>query len=248
MLALAPAILFSCLTAIYRGYYEGLRNMYPTAISEITEAVCKLVIGLSASWWVVKTGMEEYRSIGTVFGISAPSEEYAKSITLPFAAAGAILGVTAGSLLGFVILLCRHKRRGDGITKRELQSSPKPMPLNLTTRRLIKMAVPIGIGALAVNIAGLVDATFLQTRIRNVMDTAPGVILDMYEGMIPEVNIAENTVPNFLYGCFSMALTLFWWFPLSPRRSASASCRMLRRPQHRGVKEDIKRNMERYVK
>ena len=244
MLALAPAILFSCLTAIYRGYYEGLRNMYPTAISEITEAVCKLVIGLSASWWVVKTGMEEYQSLGTVFGLSAPSEEYAKSMTLPFAAAGAILGVTVGSLLGFLILLCRHKRKGDGITRRELQASPNPMPLNLTTRRLVKTAIPIGIGALAVNIAGLVDATFLQTRIRNVMDTAPGVLLDRYEGMIPEVNIAENTVPNFLYGCFSMALTLFMVVPAITQAFGISALPNVTAAWTRGVKEDIKRNME----
>jgi len=44
MIALAPAILFSCLSSIYRGYYEGLRNMYPTAISEVLEALGKLFL------------------------------------------------------------------------------------------------------------------------------------------------------------------------------------------------------------
>ena len=38
MLMLSPAILFGCLVSIYRGYFEGQRNMFPTAISEIIEA------------------------------------------------------------------------------------------------------------------------------------------------------------------------------------------------------------------
>ena len=36
---LSPAILFSSMVPIYRGYYEGLRNMYPTALSEVVEAL-----------------------------------------------------------------------------------------------------------------------------------------------------------------------------------------------------------------
>ena len=39
MFCLAPAILFSCLSSVYRGYYEGMSNMYPTAISEVMEAI-----------------------------------------------------------------------------------------------------------------------------------------------------------------------------------------------------------------
>ena len=76
---LAPAILFSCLTAIYRGYYEGLSNMYPTAVSEIIEAICKLAIGLSGAYAVVKLGMNEFYTAGTVFGQPMVSEAYAQS-------------------------------------------------------------------------------------------------------------------------------------------------------------------------
>ena len=54
MMALAPAILFSCLSSIYRGYYEGLRNMYPTALSEILEALGKLLTGLCGAYMVLK--------------------------------------------------------------------------------------------------------------------------------------------------------------------------------------------------
>lgn len=213
MYFLAPAILFSCLTAIYRGYYEGLSNMYPTAISEIVEAVCKLVIGLSGAYVVVQMGKNEFEAYGTVFGQPMASQAFARSAVLPAAAAAAIGGVTVGSLLGFLFLLIRHKVKGDGITAQELQDAPESGSFRNVVTALIKTAIPIGIGALAVNVAGLIDTTFLQTRIRDVMAEHPEVLLGMYDGMIPQVNIDAGTVPNFLFGCYSQALTLFMLIP-----------------------------------
>ena len=83
MIVLAPAILFSCLSSIYRGYYEGMRNMYPTALSEVTEALGKLVIGLSCAWAVITYGMNEYAASGTGFGQKMAAEELARAATLP---------------------------------------------------------------------------------------------------------------------------------------------------------------------
>ena len=192
MYFLAPAILFSCLMAIYRGYYEGLSNMYPTALSEIIEAVCKLLLGLSGAYLVVQWGLEEFAASGTVFGQPVSSLEYAQSAVLPAAAAAAILGVTVGSLLSYLFLLIRHRIKGDGITREELAASPSETPFPEVVKKLIRTAIPIGIGALAVNVAGLVDTTFLQTRIRDVMETNPDLLLGMYDGMIPQVNIAAG--------------------------------------------------------
>ena len=47
LLAIAPAALFGCLTAVERGYWEGLQNMTPTALSQALEAVAKLGFGLA---------------------------------------------------------------------------------------------------------------------------------------------------------------------------------------------------------
>ena len=80
MLALAPAILFSCLSAIYRGYYEGLRKMAPTAISEVLEALFRLALGLAASFRVMQMGMEEYTRLGSVFGTEAASKAEAQAL------------------------------------------------------------------------------------------------------------------------------------------------------------------------
>ena len=49
MLALAPSVLLCSLAAVYRGYYEGLRNMTPTTVSQVIEALAKLLFGLSGA-------------------------------------------------------------------------------------------------------------------------------------------------------------------------------------------------------
>lgn len=210
---LAPAVFFTSMMSIYRGYYEGLRNMYPTAISEVIEALCKLIFGLSAAALIVWQGMREYAASGTVFGAAVQSEDYAKLATLPFAAAGAIFGVTLGGMIGFLFLWSYHRRNGDGITHEMLVHSPKPRPMRVTSSQLIHTAIPVALGSLAVNLSTLVDSTFLQLRIKDIMDSSPQILLNMYRGIIPQSDIQLNLVPSFLYGCFGNATLLFMLVP-----------------------------------
>lgn len=39
VLSIAPAIFCCCMISVYRGYYEGQRNMIPTALSQVFEAL-----------------------------------------------------------------------------------------------------------------------------------------------------------------------------------------------------------------
>lgn len=208
---LAPTILFACLMSIYRGYYEGMRNMTPIAVSEIIEAVSKLIVGLSASYLVIQIGMSEYASNGTVFGTVCESEAAASNAVLPYAAAGAILGITVGSVLGFIFLFLRYKRRGDGITREEIAYSPRAKSNRTTVKTLIRIAVPVALGALVINIASFIDSALIQRRIADIMQTQPDTLLNLYQGVIKpeEADMAQTT----LYGCYSLAMTLMMLIP-----------------------------------
>ncbi len=71
LFAAAPAVLFSCLLSAGRGYYEGVGNMYPTAISELIEAACKLALGLGGAYFTVcLTGNVAYGAAAAIAGIS----------------------------------------------------------------------------------------------------------------------------------------------------------------------------------
>ena len=210
---LAPAVFFTSMMSIYRGYYEGMRNMYPTAISEVIESLCRLLFGLTAAYLIVWQGMQEYAASGTVFGVPAKSAEYAKLATLPFASAGAVFGVTLGGMGGFLFLLFYHRHNGDGISGDMLKHSPRPLSMRVTSSRLIRTAVPVALGSLVVNLSTLVDSTFLQLRIKDIMDSSPQILLNMYRGIIPQSDIQLNLVPSFLFGCFSNANVFFMLVP-----------------------------------
>ena len=71
VLMIAPCLLFCCIMSAYRGYYEGLHNMTPTAISEVLEALGKLVFGLILAILLKElTGNMVYAVCGSLLGIT----------------------------------------------------------------------------------------------------------------------------------------------------------------------------------
>lgn len=214
VLALAPAVLFACLGSVYRGYYEGLQNMTPTAVSQVVEAVVKLVLGLSLSRWVVSACTKEYAVSGTVFSLVPATADEAKFLILSFAAAGAVLGVTLGSCCALIYLVFRHHLAGDGISPALYRASPPADTGKNTARRLMKITLPIAVGSVATNVAGLIDATFLQSRLGKILETEGERLLSCFSGRIPAMYLENpETIPTFLYGCYSLAMTIYLLVP-----------------------------------
>ncbi len=242
--AVAPAVFFASMMSIYRGYYEGLRNMTPTAVSEVIEAFCKLLFGLSAAIIIVNSGLKEFDRSGTVYGIREASRTYAKIATLPYAAAGAIFGVTLGGFFGFLFLFFYHKRNGDGITSEMLRGAPRPMPMKLTVSRLIRTAIPIALGSLAINLSSLVDGMLLQGRIGDLTKTNAATLLGMYAQIIPKEYISVDKIASFLYGCFGCASNLFMFVPALTQAFGVSALPSVTEAWTEGDPKHIRRSME----
>ena len=196
LLCLSPTIFFGCLMSIYRGYFEGMRNMVPTAISEIIEATCKLFFGLTASFLVTKYGMGQFAKTGYVFGIKCANEVEAESAIIPIAIGAAITGISLGSLLGFLFLFIRYKRGGDAITRDELRNSPPPRKSGTTLRIMVKTAIPIGLGSIIMSLADMIDSTLVQVRINNIMQSDPKALLGR---LFPTAYImVKKLIPSFM--------------------------------------------------
>lgn len=54
----APTMFFICVSSAVRGYFQGCGNMLPTAVSQLIEAVGKLVIGIAAASYAIRMGYE----------------------------------------------------------------------------------------------------------------------------------------------------------------------------------------------
>ena len=68
---LGPCCLFICLMSTYRGFFQGQSNMKPTSVSQVMEAIVKLVIGLGAAILLVHfTGETAYPAAGAIFGVT----------------------------------------------------------------------------------------------------------------------------------------------------------------------------------
>lgn len=213
VVALSPAVFFCCILSSYRGYYEGLRNMFPTALSQLVEALVKLTAGLGLSYLITKAGAVQYRDTGRVFGRAVSSVEEAMTAVLPYSAAGAILGVTLSTVASALFLFLRHRIAGDGITRQDLLLSPTPIDRPELKRRLWKIALPVCIGALVLNITSLIDLVSIMNRLNAAVKSGGEVIRGMYEGLLP-AGMSDENLPRYLYGIYSaIPLTLFNLIP-----------------------------------
>lgn len=249
VVALAPTILFACLMSIYRGYHQGLRDVIPTAVSEIIEASCKVVIGSILSYLVIAKGIKEFETFGTVFGRPYDSREMAINAIMPFASAGAIVGISIGAAVGFIYLLICHKRRGDGISKTDIKLSPEPYSNSYLIKRLIKTALPIGIGAIIMNIAGFIDMTLILDRIQYVMKTNPDDLLAFYGRIIgPEIMNSADGVHGFLLGCYTFTLPLMMLIPAITSTFGVVSLPSVTRAYTRKNKLELQKSIESVIK
>ena len=135
---LGPCCFLICLMSTYRGFFQGQSNMKPTSVSQVLEAVCKLVVGIAAA---------------VLLGF------YTESRT--FAAAGAIFGVTMSCLLSsFYLNRCFTKAYQDMPVSNEPVESGKDI-----AKGLLAIAVPITIGSAGLQILTVLETKIYMSRL-----------------------------------------------------------------------------------
>ncbi len=203
--AIAPSILFCCIMSTYRGYYEGLSNMYPTAISQVIESLGKLVFGLVFSYAMLDYANQQIALTGSVFGYKVETEADG-AIAYALAAAGAILGVTLGTVFGAIYTILRHKIKKDGISKEMLVNSPLASPRKTTLKELVAIAVPTAASSLVLNITNFIDTFMIQSRLESVVAGNYDTMMGIYGESINSANIAKENIHTFLYGAYDTTL------------------------------------------
>lgn len=206
---LSPAIFFGCITAAFRGYYQGLQDMRPTAVSQVVEAVAKLLTGLALAFLITNAGMKEFMEAGTVFGAVCDSLEQAQLAVLPLAAAGAVLGVTISGVCGALYLVAGHKRRKCHVSPEAWRAAPPALGRRGLFQRLIMIAVPVCVASVISNLTSFIDLISVMNRLNHAISVGGSQINAMYAGLIPE-GLTGDMVASYLYGCYSgLAVPLY---------------------------------------
>lgn len=232
LFAIAPSLLFCCTMSTYRGYYEGLRNMYPTAASDVIEALGKLILGYGLAYIVMKL-----------------------TDNVAFAAAAAMLGISISAMISALYLRLRYKLKGDGITYEELEASPKPISAKASAKVLIAIAIPVVLASLANSIASLVDVSMVKWQLAHLMNNNSDTIRSMYKASIEDYNLihsanelTNNAMPTFLYGIRSKAFTIYNLIPTTTSVLGVSALPVIASCWSLGDKKGIKRNVESSMK
>ncbi len=176
IVAISPAIFFVSLASVYRGYFQGRQNMFPTAASEVIEAAAKLLVGIVAASFFMNMMVDGTLQTAVDYAASKVQSTHIRTV---FASAGAISGVTVGTLLSFLLL------SGVYLFTRKKKSSLAQMDTLRSRRSILKelivIAIPITIGASVSSLTSLIDMGTITRR----LVTRPEV-LGFYDFMFRE--------------------------------------------------------------
>ncbi len=127
---LGPCVLLICIMSTYRGFFQGQSNMLPTSISQVLEAVVKLIVGMLAALALLNM-----------------------TASIPLAAGGAIFGVTASCMVSSVYLFSRFRKSFSHLP----ETKEVPRSFASTAQGLLLIAVPITLGSAGLQLLTMLE-------------------------------------------------------------------------------------------
>ncbi len=133
-----PAIFIVSLSSVFRGYFQGLQNMVPTAISQICEQLIRVVVGYTAALRLLNAGVE-------------------------WAATGLALGMLAGETVGLLVIAFQYQYVWPKFKK---SSHEVVYSSRLILSKLWHLASPVTVGRLFSTGLSTLDALLIPLRLQ----------------------------------------------------------------------------------
>ncbi len=186
IMAIAPSLFFVAIISAYRGYFQGMQQMMPTAVSQVIEQIIKVVAGLLLAWlWIGK---------GEIYG-----------------AAGAVVGITISEVIAFVYLLILYQRRKSDFHTDIMSTQYTDLTQHIG-RKLIYLATPIIVGACAMPLVQLADTAIITNTLnsmKSILLFGKEVILNSHivDSLFSLLTAYVNPIVN-MPAVFSLALAV----------------------------------------
>ncbi|NLP18266.1 MAG: polysaccharide biosynthesis protein [Firmicutes bacterium] len=139
IVCIAPAVFLVSVMSAFRGFFQGLQTMVPTALSQIVEQLARAATALSLAYYLFGRGIE-------------------------FAAAGAAFGAVVGALAGLLLLLVFYSRRHLYFTGPRLYRGERSTPGEIVAS-IVKLAIPVSLASLVMPLVQNIDVAIVPARL-----------------------------------------------------------------------------------
>lgn len=143
---LGPALIIVSVMGVFRGYFQGLGTMMPTAVSQIIEQVFVMIASIAGAYFLYQQGEK--------VGALLHNENYAPS----YGAAGASLGPVIGSLIGLIFLVFVYlafKSQNKSLIEKD--TTRKEDDYKTLFRLIILTIFPVLLSTTVYNISNVID-------------------------------------------------------------------------------------------
>lgn len=144
---LAPTLFVVAILGVFRGFFQGLNTMIPSAFSQVAEQILNAIVSIVAAYMLYSYG----KNVGEMIG---NPDNYAAA----YGAAGGTIGTASGALLAFLFMLFvyfayrkRLKKRLKRDRHRQVESYGEIM------RTLLLTILPILLSTTVYSISTIVD-------------------------------------------------------------------------------------------
>ncbi len=144
---LGPALLIVSVMGVFRGYFQGLGTMVPTAVSQVMEQIFVLIGTI--------VGASSLYAYGTKVGVLLQDEDYAPA----YGAAGASIGPVLGAVVGllFLVGVFLLYRKANKRTAPIRESAANVDSYSQIFRLIILTILPVLLSSTVYNISTIID-------------------------------------------------------------------------------------------
>ncbi len=140
LMLIAPSIIFTSVCGVMRGYLCADMKFYRVASSQVIDALGKTMFGIALALMGFKLNLPE---------------KYISALT--------ILGASLGAFLSFVYLKITIKKDK---TREKAGQIREPLCAPVSSiKRILKIALPLTVGAVAINLTNIVDLALIMKRL-----------------------------------------------------------------------------------
>lgn len=143
VLCVSPAIFTVSINGAFRGYFQGMQDMIPSGVSQVTEQFARVLFGFILAVMFLPLGYES-------------------------SAGGAVFGTTIGGLASFLTLVFIYrKRRFDIMSGVRLVSSMKKEKALSIAKKIIVFSLPITVGGCIMPVMTVIDTFIVMDRLQS---------------------------------------------------------------------------------